>query len=88
MKPYRLTIVKQGNVTTKYDRHFATLDRVYKAIIKMIDKSQSYIFNGNKIVIDGKITCVLYNESKPCYIPINVLIQSACNDVKYQGVTS
>ena len=88
-KPYHI-IRKyyQGDTTKTYTNDYATLDKAYKAIIRMIDESDSYTFDLHRIVTtreNSKVVAELRNEIKPCIIPIRELISSYMVDPKYRG---
>jgi hypothetical protein len=79
---------KSNGVVQTYIQHYNELDQVYNSIVTLIDKGVGYTFKDDKIVIMNEsgntLTVDLYNESKPCIIPMKDLVSSYVNDPKYQ----
>ena len=88
-KPYR--IIRKyysADVVKTYTNDYATLDKAYKAIVRMIDEAESYTFDLHRIVTvreKSRVVAELRNEAKPCIIPIKVLLVSNHVDPKFKS---
>jgi len=86
-KPYR--IIRKyysADVVKTYTNDYATLDKAYKAIVRMIDEAESYTFDLHRIVTvreKSRVVAELRNEAKPCIISIKDLVTSYQVDPKY-----
>ena len=87
-KPYR--IIRKyysADVVKTYTNDYATLDKAYNAIVRMIDEAESYTFDLHRIVTvreKSRVVAELRNEAKPCIIPIKDLLDSHHVDPKYK----
>ena len=90
IRMFRLTrTYKRNGVTRIVNQQFESFEKVYKSIIRSINKCEEYKFDHNKMVLCGSDSMVileLYNDSKPCYIPLSEVVFSHQSDPKYRRV--
>lgn len=87
---FRLTrTYKRSGVIRTVNQQFESFEKVYKSLIRSINKCDEYKFDKHKMVLygsDALIVLELYNDSKPCYIPLSEVVFSHKSDPKYKKV--